>query len=342
MINIQNLGIVIAFGAFFTTALLIFTQFNTSLSTDTAVTLYKRGSKRHPRISGSADEENGPTSPTSLNEKGPASPKPGDVDIVPPMTDVFSWQHVNYTVPIPGKADRQLLSDVSGYVAPGKLTALMGESGAGKTTLLNVLAQRTNVGVVAGDRFVNGQPLPHDFQSQTYAFFTAFLSLNGLTFIRFSGYCQQMDTHVPFATVREALLFSAKLRQPASVSLAEKEAYVEKCLKMCGLEAYGEASVGSLSVEHRKRTTIAVELAARVHIPLIFQRDFYLTSTLSPNCSSSWTSPLLGWILRVPGLSCHSYAPSPITAKPFFARKFSLYLIPTSSLTFHFQNPSSR
>jgi len=142
-----------------------------------------------------------------------------------------------------------------------------------------------------------------------------------------------MDTHVPFATVREALLFSAKLRQPASVSLAEKEAYVEKCLKMCGLEAYGEASVGSLSVEHRKRTTIAVELAARVHIPLIFQRDFYLTSTLSPNCSSSWTSPLLGWTLRVPGLSCHSYAPSPITAKPFFARKFSLYLIPTSPLT---------
>lgn len=37
----------------------------------------------------------------------------------------------------------------------------------GKTTLLNVLAQRTNVGVVAGDRFVNGQVLPIDFQSQT-------------------------------------------------------------------------------------------------------------------------------------------------------------------------------
>jgi ATP-binding cassette subfamily G (WHITE) protein 2 (SNQ2) len=33
-----------------------------------------------------------------------------------------------------------------------------------------------------------------------------------------------MDTHVPNATVREALLFSAKMRQPASVPLAEKEA----------------------------------------------------------------------------------------------------------------------
>ena len=32
---------------------------------------------------------------------------------------------------------------------------------------------------------------------------------------------------------------------------------------MCGLEAYGDAVVGSLGVEHRKRTTIAVELVAK-------------------------------------------------------------------------------
>ena len=90
-----------------------------------------------------------------------------------------------------------------------------------------------------------------------------------------------MDTHVPFSTVREALLFSAKLRQPSSVSIAEKEAWyeirlihsvllsqsssrVEKCLVMCGLQAYAEASVGSLSIEFKKRTTIGVELAAKV------------------------------------------------------------------------------
>lgn len=48
-----------------------------------------------------------------------------------PMTDVFSWQHLEYTVPVPG-GERRLLDDVSGFVAPGKLTALMGESGAGK------------------------------------------------------------------------------------------------------------------------------------------------------------------------------------------------------------------
>ena len=79
---------------------------------------------------------------------------------------------------------RKLLDNISGFVAPGKLTALMGESGAGKvsyfllilsvtqvrgvkTTLLNVLAGRQGVGVVSGELFVNGQALPRDFQSQT-------------------------------------------------------------------------------------------------------------------------------------------------------------------------------
>jgi ATP-binding cassette subfamily G (WHITE) protein 2 (SNQ2) len=35
-------------------------------------------------------------------------------------------------------------------------------------------------------------------------------------------------------------------------------------LKMCGLEDYGDAIIGYLGVEHRKRTTIGVELAAKV------------------------------------------------------------------------------
>jgi ABC-type multidrug transport system ATPase subunit len=38
-----------------------------------------------------------------------------------------------------------------------------------------------------------------------------------------SGYCQQMDTHLPQTTVREALLFSARLRQPQSVPPSELE-----------------------------------------------------------------------------------------------------------------------
>lgn len=62
---------------------------------------------------------------------------------------------------------------------------------------------------------------------------------------------------------------SPRRKLSTSLFLQEYNAYsqvfisVEKCLEMCGLVAYADASVGSLSIEHKKRTTIAVELAAK-------------------------------------------------------------------------------
>ena len=39
---------------------------------------------------------------------------------------------------------------------------------------------------------------------------------------------------------------------------------------MCGLMDYAEAAVGSLSTEYKKRTTIGVELAAKVcHVDIV-------------------------------------------------------------------------
>ncbi|KAL4976374.1 hypothetical protein BDW66DRAFT_151125 [Aspergillus desertorum] len=98
---------------------------------------------------------------------------------------------------------RRLLDNVNGWVKPGTLTALMGISEAGRTTLLDVLAKRVFIGVVAGDMFVDGRPLDTSFQRKT-------------------GYVQQYDLHLPTTTVREALRFSAALRQPKTVSKAEK------------------------------------------------------------------------------------------------------------------------
>jgi hypothetical protein len=53
---------------------------------------------------------------------------------------------------------------------------------------------------------------------------------------------------------------------------------------MCGLEAVADASVGTLGVEHRKRTTIGVELAAKPKLLLFLDEVrirffvFYLIS----------------------------------------------------------------
>ncbi|KAG6877003.1 hypothetical protein C0993_011111 [Termitomyces sp. T159_Od127] len=239
----KNFGIVCAFAVGFVVCLLIFTEYNTSVAGESNMVLHKRGSKAAMlREADPVDEEKSLPSSQAVSDPDKEVADRA-LATAPAMKDFFSWQHLRYTVPVSG-GTRVLLDDVSGYVVPGKLTALMGESGAGKTTLLNVLAQRVNIGIIEGDRLVNGQQPPLDFQSQ-------------------SGYCQQMDTHIPTDTVREALRLSASLRQPASVPEVEKEAYVEECLRMCGLEAYAEASVGSLNVEFKKRTTIAVELAAK-------------------------------------------------------------------------------
>jgi ATP-binding cassette subfamily G (WHITE) protein 2 (SNQ2) len=168
-VRLQNLGINIAFGVAFILALLIFTEYSTTASVDTPITLFRRGAKSKPAKTAAAPDEEGGASDEKFAEEKVSAPKSASGKAtVPRMTDIFSWRNINYVVPIPGKEDRKLLDDVSGYVAPGKLTALMGESGAGKTTLLNVLAARTDVGVVTGDRLVNGQPLPADFQSQSY------------------------------------------------------------------------------------------------------------------------------------------------------------------------------
>ncbi|KAF7795148.1 hypothetical protein EIP86_006296 [Pleurotus ostreatoroseus] len=77
-----------------------------------------------------------------------------------------------------------------------------------------------------------------------------------------------MDVHEGTATVREAMQFSAHLRQPAHVSLAEKDAYVEEMIELLELQELADALVLSLGVEARKRLTIGVELASKPELLL--------------------------------------------------------------------------
>lgn len=77
-----------------------------------------------------------------------------------------------------------------------------------------------------------------------------------------------MDVHEGTATVREALRFSAYLRQPASVSEEEKNSYVEDIIELLELQDLADALVLSLGVEARKRVTIGVELASKPELLL--------------------------------------------------------------------------
>lgn len=165
---------------------------------------------------------------------------------------VLTWEALNYDVPVPG-GTRRLLTDVYGYVRPGELTALMGASGAGKTTLLDVLAARKNIGVIQGSILVDGIAPGKQFQRST-------------------SYAEQLDLHDPTQTVREALRFSADLRQPYETPRAEKYAYVEEILSLLEMEEIADCIIGTseagLTVEQRKRVTIGVELAAKPELLL--------------------------------------------------------------------------
>lgn len=79
--------------------------------------------------------------------------------------------------------------------------------------------------MVSGEFLVNGQSRDTGFQRKT-------------------GYVQQHDLHLPTTTVREALTFSALLRQPKSTPDSEKIAYVEEVIKVLEMGAYADAIVG--------------------------------------------------------------------------------------------------
>lgn len=165
---------------------------------------------------------------------------------------ILTWEGLNYDVPTPS-GELRLLNNIYGYVQPGELTALMGASGAGKTTLLDVLAARKTLGVISGDVLVDAIKPGNSFQRGT-------------------SYAEQLDVHEPTQTVREALRFSADLRQPFHVPQSEKYAYVEEVLSLLEMEDMADAIIGDpesgMAVEQRKRVTIGVELAAKPELLL--------------------------------------------------------------------------
>jgi len=248
----RNLGFMFAFMIFFLFLYLAATEFNSATDSSAEVLVFRRGHVPKQLLEAEKaaknDEEAPITDPATQQENGVTEKERDEqLDVLAKQTDVFTWKDVCYDIKIKGEG-RRLLDNVSGWVKPGTLTALMGVSGAGKTTLLDVLAQRVSMGVITGSMLVSGKPLEEDFQRNT-------------------GYVQQQDLHLETTTVREALRFSAMLRQPKSVSKQEKHEFVEDVIKMLAMEDFAEAVVGvpgeGLNVEQRKLLTIGVELAAK-------------------------------------------------------------------------------
>ncbi|KAK1994704.1 ABC-2 type transporter [Colletotrichum falcatum] len=215
------------------------------------------------------------------------------------QTAIFHWSNVCYDVKVKKKEMKRILDSVDGWCKPGTLTALMGVSGAGKTTLLDALASRLSTGVVTGEMLVDGAPRDASFQQKT-------------------GYVKQQDQHLVTSTVREALAFSALLRQPARFSHEDKIAYVDKVIDILNMGEYADAVVGvpgeGLNVEQRKRLTIGVELAARPALLLFLDEP---TSGLDSQTSLSICSLLETLKQSGQAILCTIHQPSAILFERF-------------------------
>ncbi|KAJ9214471.1 hypothetical protein DTO166G4_3875 [Paecilomyces variotii] len=228
----RGFGVMIGFWAFFLFVTALGFELHDSKG-GSSMLLYKRGAgktKHDEEISSQKQEE---VKANALSQSLKQS--------------TFTWKDLDYYVQYHGE-QKQLLNKIFGFVKPGNLVALMGSSGAGKTTLLDVLAQRKDAGEIRGSVLIDGRP-------------------QGISFQRTTGYCEQMDVHEGTATVKEALIFSAVLRQPESVPYEEKLAYVEHIIDLLELRDISDALIGQpgagLSIEQRKRVTLGVELVAK-------------------------------------------------------------------------------
>ena len=245
----RNFGVVVAFTVLYILVTVVASEVFSFVGGGGGALIFKKGSKSPaPSTTNALDIEKAGSSGDSSASSGvlqatsPATDK--DANEVPRTSSdesVFTWTDVSYGVPY-GDGERQLLNQVQGYSKPGVMTALMGVSGAGKTTLLNALSQR--LGTASGTFLVDGRPLGAEFQRRT-------------------GYVEQMDLHDGTATIREAIEFSAILRQERHIPKHEKLAYVEDIIDLLELREIQDVLILSLGVEQRKRVTIAVELAAK-------------------------------------------------------------------------------
>ena len=141
----RNLGIIIAFFIFFTFTFLAAVEYSSPPDSRGEVLVFQKG-KEPDHLHDSephTDEEAGQAERITSPDEAAMATRRATLASVQEMKkelhttkDVFTWRNVCCDVLIKGEP-RRLLSNVFGYVKPGTLTALMGESGAGKTTLLD-------------------------------------------------------------------------------------------------------------------------------------------------------------------------------------------------------------
>jgi ABC-type multidrug transport system ATPase subunit len=158
----------------------------------------------------------------------------------------MEWKDLFFSI-----GGKGILKSVTGSIAPGRVTCVLGPSGSGKSTLMNVLAgrQKTNSAAMrfSGTISASGRTIdPFEFRHNI-------------------AYVMQDDHMLATETPRECLRLSAYLRLPKEVTREEHHKFVEQLLDTLGLNKCADVMIGSalrkgISGGERKRTSVGVEL----------------------------------------------------------------------------------
>ncbi|EFP77205.2 uncharacterized protein PGTG_03161 [Puccinia graminis f. sp. tritici CRL 75-36-700-3] len=173
-----------------------------------------------------------------------AAPRPADMEATKSITASSSCSLPPNTL----SYGPQILCGLSGSVGAGTMMAILGPSGAGKSTFLDVLAGQQKAGKISGRRniFLASEP------DEPIVI----------------GFVDQSDILPPTSTVREALMFSARLKLPEHVSSDERSRRVSEVVDLLGLSNVVDSRIGDdekrgLSGGERRRLSIGLELIAR-------------------------------------------------------------------------------
>ncbi len=165
------------------------------------------------------------------DEKEPESPSP------PPAANTGPLEARQVRLSVDGD---QLLANLSFTASPGTLTSVIGLSEASASALVDVLggAVQTRVGTVD----VGGHDVTADHVRPHVAV------------------VPRHDLLHPQLTIEQALNYAAELRLPPGTSADHRREVVRTVLNQMELGALRTIQVGNLTVEQRKRASLAVEL----------------------------------------------------------------------------------
>ncbi|KAK9385170.1 P-loop containing nucleoside triphosphate hydrolase protein [Lipomyces mesembrius] len=153
-------------------------------------------------------------------------------------------------------SDRTILSDISGCVPRGNMLAVLGPSGSGKTSLLDILANRSTISV-DGRIWLDGTTPRDDKQIRNRV-----------------RYVQQEDALIGALTVRETLLFAARLGRTSASSPTDGGKrglyqYVDGVISRLGLSEQANTKIGTpiqrgLSGGQKRRVSVGEKLVANI------------------------------------------------------------------------------